>query len=123
AVYGSGTGVFAVAVPTYPAGATYAARVYVGDSYTNWSGITLKIEGNPTPVSVDTVAHPFWSYVLGGGSDANGDGVLTVTVSGGPTWVVNGVEVAAGTLANLPASAGPGLAPQLAAGGVVPRGS
>jgi hypothetical protein len=120
--WGQGTAVFQAAVPMGGAN-TYAARVYVGDSYQNWGGITLKMEGGAV-VSVDTAAHPFWSYLLSG-ADVNGDGVLTITVTG-QVWVVNGIEVvqtggtASGTL---PVSVGPGAAPQLAAGGPMPGGS
>jgi hypothetical protein len=118
--WGTGTNVFQVAVPVN-ATATYAARVYVGDSYNNWPNITLRIEGNPAVVNVDTTAHPFWSYLLGGGADANGDGLLTITVDG-PVWVINGIDVKPGTTAGLPASAGPAGSPQLAAGGAVAGG-
>lgn len=117
--WGGGTGVFAVAVP---AGApnSYSARIYVGDSYANWGGITLKIEGNPSLVSVNTSANPFWTYLLPGGSDANGDGVLTITVAG-PIWVVNGIDLIRSP-GVLPASAGPAGSPQLAEGGAVAPG-
>ena len=117
--WGQGTAVFQVAVPTYPAAATYDARVYVGDTYSNWGGITLTIEGG-SPVAVDTAANPFWSYRLLGGKDVNGDGVLTITVNG-PIWVVNGIDVA--PAGSLPASAGPAASPQLAAGGAVAGGT
>jgi glutamine cyclotransferase len=116
AAWGQGTAVFQAAVPMGGAN-TYAARVYVGDSYQNWGGITLRMEGGPL-VNVDTAANPFWSYLLSG-ADVNGDGVLTITVTG-QVWVVNGIEVVqtAGTASGtLPPSIGPGAAPQLAAGG------
>ena len=117
AAWGQGTGIFQFAVPMGAAN-TYAARVYVGDSYQNWGGIAVQLEGGSV-VSVDTAAHPFWSYLLSG-SDVNGDGVLTLTVTGS-VWVVNGIDIiqTAGTSSGtLPASVGPGLAPQLAAEGV-----
>ena len=67
--WGQGVGVFQVAVP-FGSPNSYAARVYVGDSFANWGGIQLKNEGNTTAVNVDTNAYPFWSYLLPNGSDA-----------------------------------------------------
>ena len=107
--YAIGTNTFAFAVPS-GAPNTYSARAYVGDSYNNWSGITLQIEGNPTIVSTNTTANPFWSYLLTGGSDVNGDGIVTITVSGGSLWVVNGFDLIRSP-GVLPASAGPAGSP------------
>jgi hypothetical protein len=120
--WSQGTAVFQVAVAGSAPTQAYTARVYIGDSFNNWPGITLKIEGNPTPVTADTAARPDWSYILPGGKDVNGDGFLTVTVDG-PVWVVNGIDVVKGAAGSLPASAGPAGSPQVAAGGVVAGGA
>ena len=107
--YAIGTSTFAFAVPS-GAPNTYSARAYVGDSYNNWPGITFQIEGNATIVSTNTTANPFWSYLLPGGSDVNGDGIVTITVSGGSLWVVNGFDIIRSP-GVLPSSAGPSGSP------------
>ena len=106
--YGLGTSTFAFAVPV-GAPNTFTARAYVGDSYNNWSGITFQMEGNPAIVSTNTTANPFWSYLLSG-SDANGDGIVTISVSG-PVWVVNGFDIIRSPGGVLPLSAGPAGSP------------
>ena len=96
-------------------------RVYLGDSYGKWPNVTLAVEGG---VSASTGANPnqFYTYLLTG-TDTNGDGVLTLTVSGS-TWVINGIDAVAGPQSNLPANTyGPAGSPQLPAGGAVPGGS
>ena len=98
--WGSGTGVFQVAVT--PSQTNLAVRIYVGDSFMNWSGISLTVEGNTGGVVFpDTNANPFFSYVLAG-SDSNGDGVWNISISSGDVWVVNGIDVATGGVGNLP---------------------
>ena len=97
--YGTNSGTFALAVTP---GDSATARVYIGDSYQNWQGITLSIEGNPTPVTVNTTATPFNAYELDGGKDLNGDGIITITITGG-VWVMDGLDAVEGPATNLPA--------------------
>jgi len=119
AAYGTGTATFAVGVVP---GAAVNARAYVGDAYTNWAGITLQMEGGPL-VSADTAANPFWSYLLTG-SDANNDGVVTISIHNATNpWVLNGLDIRAAADGALPPSIGPGAAPQLAAEGAARAGA
>ncbi|HEY2910229.1 MAG TPA: hypothetical protein VGI99_08280, partial [Gemmataceae bacterium] len=98
--YGTNSGTFALAVTP---GDTATARIYIGDSYQNWQGITLSIEGNPTPITVNTTATPFGSYELDGGQDVNDDGIITITITGG-VWVMDGLDAVEGGATNLPAA-------------------
>lgn len=100
--WGMGTATYQI---TVPAGSTDSVRVYIGDSYTNWPGISLSVEGGGS-ISVNTSATPFAGYVLTG-ADLNGDGILTVTISA-QTWVMDGIDIVQGAASNLPP------APQLA---------
>jgi hypothetical protein len=108
--WGAGSGVFEVGVP---AGSDRDVRVYVGDPYAAWTGITVKVEGNATPVAVDAAASRY-GFVTLNGSDANADGVLDITILGG-TWVASGIDVA--TTGNLPEPA-TAVPPSIPAAGV-----
>jgi hypothetical protein len=105
--WGFGTGVFQVAVTKNAP--NMAARIYVGDSYTNWPYIVLNVEGG-TPLALDTSATPFGAYTLTG-ADANGDGKWDISISSGYVWVVNGIDVTSAGMGGLPS------VPQLAAPG------
>jgi hypothetical protein len=98
--YGANPGKFQVAVQT---GSAVGARVYVGDSYAKWAGITVQVEGSAV-VPVDTTKSQFTFAELDG-SDVNGDGLFWVQVSNagpGGTWVTNGIDVAEGGKGALP---------------------
>jgi hypothetical protein len=105
--WGFGTGVFQVAVTKNAP--NMAARVYVGDSYTNWPYIVLSAEGG-TPLPLNTSATPFGAYTLTG-ADANGDGKWDISISSGYVWVINGIDVTSAGMGGLPS------VPQLAAPG------
>ncbi len=87
AAYGSGTSTFEVAVQP---GATYSIRAYVSDPYNAWTGITISAEGGTT-VSATATSNPPGMYTLTG-QDVNGDGILSITISG-PIWVLNGLDI------------------------------
>ncbi len=87
AAYGSGTSEFEIAVQP---GATYTIRAYVSDPYNAWTGITIGAEGGTT-VSATATSNPPGVYTLTG-QDVNGDGILTITISG-PIWVLNGIDI------------------------------
>lgn len=98
ATWGYGyTGVFQVAVTP---GAAMKARVYVGDSYAGWPGITILAEGG-TPVTLNPNVNQYLNAVVNG-TDVNNDGKFDISiynpVSG--VWVLCGLDVttAAGTL-------------------------
>ena len=100
-------GVFRVAVT--PNETNLAARLYVGDSYTNWAGITLTVEGNTgAPVAVNTSATPFGAYTLTG-SDLNGDGRVDLAVAKANTSTV-AVMLNASGLCTVPSVRGKRLA-------------
>ena len=94
--WGEGSGTFEVSVP---AGSTDDVRVYVGDPYNAWAGITVSVDGG-TPVGVNAVAQRYGYVTLPG--NAVPSGLLSVTISGG-IWVASGVEVA--TTGGLPTPA------------------
>ena len=87
AAYGSGTSTFEIAVQP---GATYSIRAYVSDPYNAWTGITISAEGGTT-VSATATSNPPGMYTLTG-QDVNGDGILSITISG-PIWVLNGFDI------------------------------
>ena len=76
------------------------ARVYVGDSYAGWPGITILAEGG-TPLTLNPNVNQYLNAVVTG-KDLNNDGKFDVSiynpVSG--VWVLCGLDVttAAGTL-------------------------
>jgi hypothetical protein len=96
AAWGQGSATFAIAVPLTPAvGTTYSIRAYLSDPYTNWSGITLQGETGPS-TTVSSGVVPATTADLLNLTDANGDGLITFTVTG-PVWVLNGVDFVTGT--------------------------
>ncbi|QDU22816.1 LamG-like jellyroll fold domain-containing protein [Urbifossiella limnaea] len=95
ATLGGPAGTFRVKVD---AGADYAVRYYVGDSYKKWPWIRLQVEGGTASGQLATNVNQYWSYVMFG-KDADGDGYLDVKVYGTATWVLNAVDVAKGTTA------------------------
>jgi hypothetical protein len=93
-------------------GSSINIRVYVGDQTVARSNITVSAEGGASVPVPATAAGQFTAVTLVG-TDTNGDGIITVTVSesvAGAQWVANGMDV--WTNGN-----DPGQAPQLAAGG------
>ena len=102
--WGYGSGIFEVGVAT---GAARDVRLYYGDPYTGWTGISVKVEGNPTAALVDSVVDRY-GFVTLSGSDANSDGILDITVLGG-VWVASGLDIA--TTGGLPAPATPAASP------------
>jgi hypothetical protein len=96
--WGEGSATFAVSVPK---GSTDDVRVYVGDPYNAWSGITVSVEGNPTPAAVDGTIDRY-GFVALTGTDSNDDGILDITINGG-VWVASGMDIA--TTGHLPTPA------------------
>ncbi|HEV3310496.1 MAG TPA: hypothetical protein VG815_08260, partial [Chloroflexota bacterium] len=86
--WGQGSATFEVSVPT---GSTDDARVYVGDPYAAWGGITVSADGG-TPVAVDATIDRF-GFVTVTATDIHDTGILDITVSGG-IWVAAGMDVA-----------------------------
>lgn len=71
-------------------GATYSIQAYMADPYNAWQGITISAEGG-TSVTATAPVDPPGAYDLTG-KDVNGDGILTITISG-PIWVLNGIDI------------------------------
>ncbi|QDU24182.1 beta strand repeat-containing protein [Urbifossiella limnaea] len=94
---GGPVGTFRVKVAT--AGADFAVRYYVGDSYKKWPWIRLQVEGGTASGQLATNVNQYWSYVMFG-KDQNSDGFLDVSVLGSATWILNGIDVAMGTTAS-----------------------
>jgi predicted outer membrane repeat protein len=105
----TGAGTFEFQVAT---GSSINIRVYAGDQISARSNITVSAEGGASVPVPPTAAGSFTAVTLVG-TDTNGDGIITVTISEsvvGAQWVANGMDV--WTTGN-----DPGQAPQLAAGG------
>jgi hypothetical protein len=96
-VWGEGSGTFEVSVPK---NSDEDVRVYVGDPYNAWAGITVSVNGS-TLEAVDPVADRFGYVTLYDVSDG-GTGILDITINGG-IWVASGVDVA--TTGGLPTPA------------------
>ncbi len=86
--WGSGSGTFEVTVPK---NSTDDVRVYVGDPYSDWAGITVSVDGG-APVAVDPTVDQF-GYVTVYGTTDPGTGIMNIKLSG-PVWVVAGLQVA-----------------------------
>jgi hypothetical protein len=87
--WGEGSGAFEVSVPS---GSTDDVRVYVGDPYNAWSGITVSVDGG-TPVAVDPVLDRFGYVTVYGVVDTLHTGLMSITISAS-IWVVSGIDVA-----------------------------
>jgi hypothetical protein len=96
--WGEGSGTFEVSVPI---GSTDDVRVYVGDPYNAWAGITVSVDGS-TPVAVDPVLDRYGYVTVMGVTDTHDTGVVDITINGG-VWVASGVDVA--TTGGLPTPA------------------
>jgi len=86
--WGSSSGTFEVTVPK---NSTDDVRVYVGDPYSDWAGISVSVDGGPA-VSVDPTVDQF-GYVTVYGTTDPGTGILNIKING-PVWVVAGLQVA-----------------------------
>jgi hypothetical protein len=99
------------------ANTSYTARYYIGDSARIWQGLSISVEdanspGGYTPwVPLNTVSNRYWSYTATGKN--NGDSVWEIRIVAANVWVLNALDVVAGTTANLPPSVLTG-SPQLA---------
>jgi hypothetical protein len=103
--YGTGAwgltpGTFEIAVPLNQPSATYSVRIYIADPYSNWPNITVAGEGG-VKATMNSASDPPGYITLSGLKDVNGDGIITVTVSGA-VWVANGIDVVQGPASNLP---------------------
>jgi hypothetical protein len=103
--YGSGAwgqspATFEIAVPLNQPSATYSVRIYLADPYNTWPGITVTGEGGVKQTISSSVSPPAY-ITLTGLQDVNGDGIITVTISGS-LWVANGLDVVQGGSGNLP---------------------
>jgi hypothetical protein len=70
-------------------------RVYVGDRSFARNNIQVTVEGAETQTVLPTTANQFQALTISG-SDANNNGILTVTIvntGGDPYWVINGLDV------------------------------
>ena len=88
-------------------GATYGIRVYIGDASFARDDIQVTAEGGGSGFVPFVGVNQFTSVVLTG-VDTNHDGILTVTIQdtgGDPYWVINGMDVSAGGVGNLPGGA------------------
>jgi hypothetical protein len=99
--YGS-NGVFRIGVTP---GAQRDVRLYFGDPYDAWPGVTVSIEGNPTPVTIDPVVDRYGFVTLRGTDSGDGALDLTIHTNLGGIWVASGLDVA--TPGNLPAPVKP----------------
>jgi hypothetical protein len=91
--WGAGTAIFAIAVPlTNPASTTYSMQVYVADPYFPWQATSFTGEGTATQ-TVDSSVSPPTVVTITGIKDLNHDGLITLTITGGAWWVVNGLDV------------------------------
>jgi hypothetical protein len=88
---------------------TYEARVYIGDSLTNWNGIRVSAM-NGAPVNATTPTTSFGFVTVTGTTGA--DGLFRVSINTNPgfaTWVANGIDIAlVGSLPSLPLTSLPG---------------
>jgi autotransporter-associated beta strand protein len=102
--YGTAARTFEVQVTP---GATYGIRVYIGDASYARDNIQVSAEGGASTVVPFVGVNQFASVILTG-VDANSDGILAVTMQdtgGDPYWVINGMDVSAGGVGNLPGGA------------------
>jgi hypothetical protein len=105
--WGSAARTFQVAVTP---GGSYNVRVYVGDRSFARNNIQVTVEGALAQTVLPTTANQFRALTISG-SDANSNGILTVTIvnlGGDPYWVINGMDVWATSATD------PGEAPLLA---------
>ena len=103
--WGVGSATFEFAVPLNSPSTTYSVRAYVSDPYNAWGGITLSGEGAatspPVTASIGQSDASTTTITLTGLTDLNGDGIITLTVTG-QIWVLNGLEIVQGGMGNLP---------------------
>jgi len=76
------------------ANTTYEARVYIGDSFTNYNGIQVSAMGG-TPVASVTPTKNFGFVIVSGTTGANGIFTIRInTTAGNAIWVANGIDIA-----------------------------
>jgi hypothetical protein len=84
----------------------YSLRLYIGDHSFLRDQIQVTVEGGSGPVIVPTTAVNQFVTVVLTGQDMNSDGRLDIKIQdigGDPNWVINGLDIAAGAVGNLPA--------------------